>query len=114
MAINSAVNIPRSTLTRAVEIILDIKPLHLQVREVGLATYARLGKTLERNWCGEDRKGSKVSYGHLKYWEVESEGLELSMDECDKNITTRSDKTYKVNLDSLKGRYRREYKWLQK
>ena len=68
LAMNTMVKVPRSTPTQGMEIILNITPLHLQVRKEGLAAYNRLKTQVPLNWDGV-YTNLTYSISHLRYWE---------------------------------------------
>ena len=67
LAINTIVKVPRSTPTRALEIILDIYPLHLHVMKEGLSAYIRLEPSLNLRWTGIFTNLTHA-VSHLRYW----------------------------------------------
>ena len=68
LAMNTIVKVPRSTPTRALEIILDIYPLHLHLLKEGLATYIRLKLAIRLLWSGV-YENLTHSVSHRRYWE---------------------------------------------
>lgn len=68
MAINTIVKVPRSTPTKALEIILDIYPLHLHIMNEGLTTYICMKPELNLRWSGVYTNLTH-SISHLCYWE---------------------------------------------
>ena len=83
---NTIVKVPRSTPTRAMEIILDIFPLHLQVLKEGLSAYIRLKPALYLRWTGV-YTNLTYSVSHLRYWDWVAEdvgvyGYGEEVDEC--------------------------------
>ena len=86
LAINTIVKVPRSTPTRALEIILDIPPLHLHVMKEGLSTYLRLKPALRLLWSGV-YPNLTYSVSHLRYWDwvAEDNGVYeygIEVDDC--------------------------------
>ena len=67
LAMNTIVKVPRSTPTRAMEIILDIYPLHLHILKEGLTTFIRLKPVLNFRWTGI-YENLTYSVSHLRYW----------------------------------------------
>ena len=67
MAMSTIVKVPRSTPTRAMEIILDITPLHLHILKEGLSTYLRLLPSLDIQWSGV-YPNRTFSVSHRRYW----------------------------------------------
>ena len=84
LAMNTIVKVPRSTPTRAMEIVLDVMPLHLHIHKEGLRIYFRLNHELPLQWGGVySNKTHAVS--HCKFWELlaHDTGLQYSRDEVD-------------------------------
>ena len=67
-AMNTIVKVPRSTPTQAMELILDITPLHLRIKKEGLSTYIRLKSQLHLRWEGV-YSNLTYSVSHLRYWD---------------------------------------------
>ena len=103
LAINTLTRVPKSAPTRALEIMTDIKPLHLFIQEAGLAAYIRLNKHLRHTWDGRYKRGKSIITGHLKHWEEMTEVLDFGVNDSDKQVTSRQEFKYNVNLESLKG-----------
>ena len=87
LAMNTMVKVPRSTPTRAMEIILDVTPLHLHIMQLGLKAFHRLQSQLRLNWVGV-YPNLTHSVSHLRYWHYILEDFELTdeqlnTDECD-------------------------------
>ena len=86
LAMNTIIKVPRSTPTRAMEIILDIYPLHLHILKEGLATYLRLKPELTLLWTGIYTNLTH-SVSHLRYWDWVAEDAGIydygkETDEC--------------------------------
>ena len=67
LAMSTITKVPRSTPTQAMEIILDILPLHLHIMKEGLSTYLRLQREMELNWDGV-YPNLTFSVSHRRYW----------------------------------------------
>ena len=84
-ALNTIVSVPRSTPTRAMELILDIPPLHLVAKREGLAAYLRLQEQLPVTWEGVYRN-LLHSTSHLKYWNLMAQNVgaltSIETDKC--------------------------------
>ena len=84
-AMNTIVKVPRSTPTRAMEIILDIPPLHLHLKKEGMAAFMRLKSQLPLQWDGI-YPNLTYSVSHRRFWTytVTDAGLlsDREMDEC--------------------------------
>jgi ribonuclease HI len=99
---NSLCHIPRSTPTRAIEIITGIKPLELEIEERALKTHMRIKNLVNLiDWDGEN-KLRKNRTGHIKHWSRigetlgDTEGLET-------NVGKILNNKFNVNLRSLSG-----------
>ena len=68
LAMNTIVKVPRSTPTRALEIILDIYPLHLHLMKEGLNTFVRLNTAIPLQWSGVYTNLTH-SVSHRRYWD---------------------------------------------
>ncbi len=59
------------TPTKALEIMWNVEPLHLAVKEKGLSTYTRIKDIVKTTWSGY----GKLKKGHWKLWETEHSKL---------------------------------------
>ena len=84
LAMNTMVNVPRSTPTQAMEIILDVMPLHLHIQKEGMSTYLRIQDQIRIQWEGVSTNLTR-SVSHIRYWEY------LADDAGIFNIQTESD-----------------------
>lgn len=101
MAINTIVNVPRSTPTRALEILLNIKPLHLQIQYEGLKAYFRLKDQLPLSWEGLG-KIKRFAKSHLRFWADHLENIDIP-EEIDNLVPITEITTFNVNLESMQG-----------
>ena len=60
-------NFPRSSPTRAVEIITDTLPLSLQAQKIGLSSRIRLGNLVEASWQSPVPLPAQP-FSHIKWW----------------------------------------------
>lgn len=67
LAITTCAGFLRSTPTRALEIMLDIFPLHLYAQKEALCAFIRLLPLMDINWRGFNRN-VRYSVGHRKFW----------------------------------------------
>ena len=74
LALCTIVKVPRSTPTRAMEIIMDVMPLHLHILKEGLKTFLRLKYELRLLWTGI-YPNLTYAVSHLRYWEWIAEDL---------------------------------------
>ena len=86
LAMNTMVSVPRSTPTQAMEIILDVMPLHLHIKKEGLSTYLRIQDQLLIQWEGVFSNRTR-SVSHLRYWDYLANdtgmyNLQAETDEC--------------------------------
>ena len=86
LAMCTMVKVPRSTPTRAMEIILDVMPLHLHILKEGLRTFLRLRYEIEIRWVGV-YPNLTFSISHLRYWEYIAEdtginAFRVETDDC--------------------------------
>ncbi len=83
----------KSTPTKALEIIWNIEPLHLAVRERGLSTYSRTKDIVKTAWSGY---GKENKLGHWKYWEIVHSDLGMPY-QVEHSLNQRSwEKAYEV------------------
>lgn len=85
-ALLSIVRVPRFTPTRAMEIIMDILPLHLFIMKEGLATSRRIKGQTPLMWSGVTPNLTH-SLTHCWYWsylvsDLDVEAIESQFDEC--------------------------------
>ena len=78
IAINTIVKVPRSTPTQALEIILDIMPLHLHVFKEGLATFLCIMPVRSLLWTGV-YPNLAFSVSHLRFWEYNAQAWVCSV-----------------------------------
>ena len=57
----------QSTPTRGLEVIHDLMPLDLFIKQTAIASKNRLGEIIKYVWRGENKTGTMK--GHIKYWE---------------------------------------------
>ena len=65
---NTYSNFPRSSPTRAVEIITDTLPLSLQAQKVSLSSRIRLGNIVEASWQNPVTTPA-TPFSHIKWWD---------------------------------------------
>ena len=92
LAMNTIVRVPRSTPTRAMEIVLGILPLHLHILQTGFATYTRL-RIPPITWEGIIPNLTHA-ISHLKFWEYQT--LEFDLQES----LLESDDCFMPNIDN--------------
>ena len=84
MAINTFASFPKSTPTSALEVMLDIMPLHLHCLREAMAAAVRLGRVLELDWPGTNNNKTH-NRSHLRTWydELDRCGVErVGNDAC--------------------------------
>ena len=81
LAFNTIVKVQRSTPSRALEVILDILPLHLHILKEGLASYVSLKPALRLRWTGV-YTNLTYSVSHLRSWDwvAEDGGVYMMME----------------------------------
>ena len=65
LGLNVICTLPKSTPTRAIEIALDVQPLHLHLTQVALSAMYRLQFPIDWNGVG---KRKTYSTSHLRHW----------------------------------------------
>ena len=103
MAINTFANFPKSTPTTALEVMLDVMPLHLFCLREGLATKLRLQHITRLNWRG-DNKNKTHSTSHLRHWENMLTQLGIDITETDNQKPTWTKRRFKLNRSSFDGK----------
>ena len=91
-------DLTRTTPRMSLEIILNIEPLDIHIKKLGLITYKRLESKLDKvTWCTDPTKS------HLQYWEQDLHSVikKSADDQCD---TTIYDRFTKTNTDSFDGK----------
>ena len=102
MAINSMVQIPRSTPTRAVELIVGLMPIDIVIKGRALSSFHRVKGPANQDWDGK-HKTRTTWLGHLKYWETQSGGLYDNGNDVDIGCNNQETREYNINLESFKG-----------
>ena len=67
LAITTCAGFLKSTPTRALEIMLDIFPLHLYAQKEALCAFMRLLPIMQQDWTGYNRN-IRYSTGHRRFW----------------------------------------------
>ena len=102
MAINTFANFPKSTPTRALEIMLDILPLHLFCEKEAIAARTRLDKVIGLDWPGTNGKKTH-SKSHLRHWQDRMMEHGLNIEEVDGCNIKKWNNAFKVNTESFSG-----------
>ena len=91
-------NLTRATPRMSLEIILNIEPLDIHIKKLGLITFKRLESKLGKlTWCTDPAKS------HLQYWaqDLHSVLKKTVDDRCDITIY---DRFTKINTESFDGK----------
>ena len=91
-------NLTRTTPQKSLEIILNIEPLDLHIKKIGLIAYKRLENKLDKvNWCTDPIKS------HIQYWaqDLHTVITKTDDDRCDATIY---DRFTKINTASFDGK----------
>ena len=105
MAFNTFGSFPRSTPTAALEVMLDVMPLHLFCKQEGLASRIRLHQITNLLWDGYNNNKTHNA-SHLAYWQECTSTMDIDVANADACRIIRPPPTFKVNLDSLDGKAR--------
>ena len=101
LAMNTIVKVPRSTPTRAMEIILDVTPLHLHILKEGLSTHIRIMTPSSLRWTGV-HTNLTFSISHLRFWEYIAEDFGLRNNtESDDCCVPRPDLRFVLDTNSF-------------
>ena len=103
MAMNTFGTFPRSTPTSALEVMLDIMPLHLHCLREGLAARIRLDPILELDWNGTNENKTH-STSHLRFWNTQMDLCKISADLTDACSQVKWSAGFTVNRDSFDGK----------
>ena len=95
LAGNAMMNIPRSTPTRAIEIMTDVMPLYLFVQKEATATYLRLHDAIENTICSPFRAQ------HTKSVERITHRLNLDPSNDSKCYSRKFEKLFTVVKESM-------------
>ena len=102
MAINTFAHFPKSTPTTALEVALDVMPIHLFCLKEALAAKIRLTDHTNLTWQGTNQNKTH-SVSHLRHWENKLESHQIHADERDECPPTVVEKQYRINTDSFTG-----------
>ena len=103
MAINTFASFPKSTPTAALEVMLDVMPLHIFCEQEAIAARIRLSKVLEFGWSG--RNSNKThSTSHMKRWNDRLKEYELKVSDCDSCKERAPENKFSINRDSFDGK----------
>ena len=81
----------------SLEIILDIEPLDIHIKKLGLTAYKRLENKLDKvTWCTDPSKS------HLQYWAQDLHTV-IKKTEDDRCDVTIYDRFSRINTDSFDG-----------
>ena len=103
MAMNTFGSFPRSTPTSALEVMLDVMPLHLHCLREGLATRIRLDAALKLDWDGTNHNKTHAT-SHLRFWKDRLEDCKISSDNTDGCTMVKWSAGFILNRDSFDGK----------
>ena len=103
MAINTFANFPKSTPTAALEVILDIMPLHLFCTQEALAARVRLDKVLEFGWHGTTHTKTHA-LSHMKFLQQKMTEYKINPRDLDRGSFVKWNARFKINWDSYDGK----------
>ena len=98
LAVRSTTTITRNTPQASVEIMIDLIPIELMIQKTGISAYVRLKNQLATPF---DTKGKTKP--HLQYWDNLITEYNIATPITDTCNTRVWEKTFNVNLESLKG-----------
>ena len=102
MAINTMGSFPKSTPTAALEVMLDIMPLHLYCAQEALAARGRLHGAVSIDWDGlSHTKTHAVS--HLRFLEDMLQSNNINLDNSDRCSELKWSSGFTINRDSFDG-----------
>ena len=103
MAINTFANFPKSTPTTALEIMLDVLPLHIFCEQEALAARVRLDPVIEFGWHGTSHTKNH-STSHLRFLEDRLVEYNIRPGDTDACKVAKWDAGFRVNWDSFDGK----------
>ena len=101
MAMNTFANFPKSTPTTALEVIMDVMPIHLHCQQEAMSSCARLGEVATLNWQGTNNNKTH-SVSHLRHWENAFQRHNINVEDSDA-CTAGIHPCYRANLESFSG-----------
>ena len=102
MAMNTFGSFPASTPTRAMEIMMDIMPLHLHCQKEALAARIRLNDVVGLTWVGYNDKKTH-SKSHLYHWQQILDRYQINISHSDRCSELKWAAGFRVNRDSFTG-----------
>ena len=87
----------KKTPTNGLQVILDLKPVDLVIREAALKSFLRVNAHHRTKWEGI---GHNKSHGHLKWCSVKLNNHNIKPDGYDKTIFLNLDRKFKTDLES--------------
>ena len=102
MAMNTFANFPKSTPTAALEIMLDLLPLHLFCTQEAVAARIRLDEVLEFGWQGVSHTKTH-SVSHMRFLNGKLEQYNLDPRNTDRCHVNSWGQGFKINWDSFDG-----------
>ena len=102
MALDTFASFPRSTPTTALEVALDVPPLHLHCLREGLASRVRLQGVVGLDWDGTSHTTNHAT-SHLLHWAQHLERAAVRPENTDRCSLAKWNKSFTVNRDSFDG-----------
>ena len=101
MAFNTFASFPKSTPTTALEVMLDVMPLHIFCQQEGTAARCRLNRDKDLGWTGTGHtKTHRIS--HLKHWQTELRTARIDLENTDRCSMIKWG-SYSINRESFTG-----------
>ena len=105
MAFNTFASFPRSTPTAALELMLDVMPLHIFCFQEGMMARIRLNEVAEFGWSGLNANKTH-SISHMRYWQNKLNQHGIDVGNTDKVSRFVWHKGFRINQDSFSGQAR--------
>ena len=101
MAMNTFANFPKSTPTSALEVILNVMPIHIFCQQEAMAAKARLHTLTPLDWDGTNKNKTHCT-SHLRHWKnkLDAHNIDLNTQDTCRHTAT---KLFKTNTDSFDG-----------
>ena len=87
----------KKTPTNGLQVILDLQPVDLVIREAALKSFLRVNAHDRTKWDG---MGHNKSYGHLKWCSVILKSHNIKPDGYDKTTFLNLDRRFRTDLES--------------
>ena len=103
MAMNTFANFPKSTPTVALEVMLDVQPIHLFCIQEAIAARIRLDNVVNLDWHGTSHT-KRHAVSHLKFLQLKMSDYGIDAKDSDSCHRMSWNTGFKINWDSFDGK----------